>query len=177
MKSILENNLRMFLEKLKKVGVGQPGNFSALCPAHAEKTPSLSVSFDGGIILVRCHAGCSFSSIIKAVGMHSHQFSVQKEKQRSFHPRTKRYGAKIGPDNKVKWFSREHGIEVVEAERYVYRKLDGSVSFHILRSDPKDFRPLNPDGHLDLNGVQRISYRLPQLQAAIQLGIPVFLLL
>ena len=72
-------------------------------------------------------------------------------------------------------FSSKHSKEVLEVERYVYRNLDGEESFSILRSDPKDFRPLNPDGHLDLQGVQKIPYRLPELQAAIQQGNPVFL--
>ena len=75
----------------------------------------------------------------------------------------------------MSWFSSKHSKEVLEVERYVYRNLDGEESFSILRSDPKDFRPLNPDGHLDLQGVQKIPYRLPELQAAIQQGNPVFL--
>ena len=76
----------------------------------------------------------------------------------------------------MSWFSSKHSKEVLEVERYVYRNLDGKESFSILRSDPKDFRPLNPDGHLDLIEVQKIPYRLPELKAAIQLGNPVFIL-
>ena len=42
------------LDRLRKTGEG----WSALCPAHADKNPSLSVGMgDGGQILLRCFAG------------------------------------------------------------------------------------------------------------------------
>ena len=52
-------------------GVRKSGdNFVARCPAHDDRNPSLSISeaADGKILLC-CHAGCDFASIIKALGL------------------------------------------------------------------------------------------------------------
>src|ERR1700746_2664161 len=42
--------------------------FSALCPAHNDTNPSLSISKGAdGKILFHCHAGCSFDKIKDAI--------------------------------------------------------------------------------------------------------------
>ncbi len=42
--------------------------WQALCPAHKDRTPSLSVSDgDGGKVLFRCHAGCEQSAVLDAL--------------------------------------------------------------------------------------------------------------
>ncbi|MBK7803728.1 MAG: hypothetical protein IPJ55_13885 [Chloracidobacterium sp.] len=44
--------------------------FSALCPAHDDRTPSLSISEgSGGKILLKCFTGCSTDSILSAIGL------------------------------------------------------------------------------------------------------------
>lgn len=46
------------------------GYYIAKCPAHEDKHQSLSVSQgDDGKILVRCHAGCSATAIVGAMGL------------------------------------------------------------------------------------------------------------
>src|SRR5215470_8877425 len=60
-------NLREVLASLK--GVKKcGGGFSARCPAHDDKRSSLSVS-EGrdGKLLLTCHAGCSFETILAAI--------------------------------------------------------------------------------------------------------------
>ena len=39
----------------------------ARCPAHDDKTPSLSVKLDGDRVLVHCHAGCTQEDVIDAM--------------------------------------------------------------------------------------------------------------
>ena len=58
------------LSRLEKVRQRQPGQWSARCPAHADKGPSLSVreSPDGGV-LIHCFAGCTAGEIVDAMGM------------------------------------------------------------------------------------------------------------
>ncbi len=41
--------------------------FSACCPAHNDRTPSLSVTDITGKILVRCFAGCTQEEVINAL--------------------------------------------------------------------------------------------------------------
>jgi len=61
-------NVRDVLSKLR--GVRKSGSgWSAKCPAHDDEQNSLSIGEgDGGKILLRCHAGCSFESIAPLVG-------------------------------------------------------------------------------------------------------------
>ncbi len=44
--------------------------WSARCPAHSDKSPSLSIrEEDDGRVLVHCHAGCDTASVLSAVGL------------------------------------------------------------------------------------------------------------
>lgn len=57
------------LSRLEKVKASQ-GGWVACCPAHHDKSPSLSVrELDDGRVLVHCFAGCSVEEIVSAVGM------------------------------------------------------------------------------------------------------------
>ena len=45
--------------------------YSALCPAHADRKPSLSVGeTDRGDVLLHCHAGCETEAVLAAVGLN-----------------------------------------------------------------------------------------------------------
>ena len=52
--------------------------YSALCPAHGDSKPSLSIKFKpDGTVLIFCHAGCSFREIVKAAGLQQGDFFPQ----------------------------------------------------------------------------------------------------
>lgn len=56
------------LEKVKKMA--QPGKWVARCPAHTDKTPSLSIrELDDGTVLIHDFGGCSVHEVLGAVGM------------------------------------------------------------------------------------------------------------
>lgn len=56
------------LEKLDRVT--QSGTeYKALCPAHEDSTPSLSIRQEGEKILLHCHAGCKQEEILSALGL------------------------------------------------------------------------------------------------------------
>lgn len=44
-----------------------PGNFTACCPAHDDKNPSLAITDVDGTTLLYCFAGCSQSDVIEAL--------------------------------------------------------------------------------------------------------------
>lgn len=52
-------------------GVTHAGkSFKALCPAHGDKTPSLSIKEgDDGRVLLHCFAGCGIGEIVAAMGL------------------------------------------------------------------------------------------------------------
>lgn len=65
------------LDRLDRV-VQRTDGWSARCPAHDDKHPSLSIAIapDGGVF-VNCFAGCTRAEILSAVGLH----------ERDLHPR------------------------------------------------------------------------------------------
>ncbi len=55
------------LQKVKKTG---PARYIALCPAHQDRHPSLTITEkDDGMVLICCWAGCGAADILAAVGM------------------------------------------------------------------------------------------------------------
>jgi hypothetical protein len=46
------------------------GRWKARCPAHDDRSPSLSIrEGDDGRVLVHCHAGCATAAILEAAGL------------------------------------------------------------------------------------------------------------
>ena len=143
---ILNENWGLFCSKLKKVKKTSNG-IEAPCPAHEDKSPSLTASFEKDKILFKCQAGCSFESVVSALGMKESQFFAQEEKTQ---PKT---------------------IEDV----YRYEDKDGNHVMDVVRFKPKAFLPRRPDGKYSLEGVIRVPYRLPQMLEAIEEGRTVLL--
>ena len=60
-------NLISRLRKVRRTGNGQ---FIACCPAHDDRSPSLSIRDVGdGRILLNCLAGCATEDVLGAIGM------------------------------------------------------------------------------------------------------------
>ncbi|PEQ12542.1 topoisomerase [Novosphingobium sp. PC22D] len=54
---------------VSRLGGTWSGNTAmCLCPAHADRTPSLSIRQGDRAILVTCHAGCDRSDVLRAIG-------------------------------------------------------------------------------------------------------------
>lgn len=61
------DNLLSRLDKVKKTGLNR---WSARCPAHDDKGPSLVITEkEPGLILLKCFAGCSVHEVVGAVGL------------------------------------------------------------------------------------------------------------
>jgi putative DNA primase/helicase len=49
---------------------GASPKWSAKCPAHEDRSPSLSIkTLDDGRVLIHCHAGCSAIDVLTAIGL------------------------------------------------------------------------------------------------------------
>lgn len=58
------------LSRLNKVRKTGPNSWLACCPAHDDRSPSMTLSAkDDGHILAHCFTGCSFDEIVGAVGL------------------------------------------------------------------------------------------------------------
>jgi DNA primase len=58
------------LNRLTKVRRSGNNQWMACCPAHQDKTPSLSITDKGdGRILINCYAGCGAEDVLDSIGM------------------------------------------------------------------------------------------------------------
>lgn len=65
--------VQQVLNSLRDVS-GRDGQWQALCPAHDDNRPSLSISVEADRILICCHAGCEFDEIVASMGMQPSDF-------------------------------------------------------------------------------------------------------
>ena len=62
--------IEILLSRLDKAIARPGGQYIACCPAHDDKTPSLSIrEVEDGRVLIYCFAGCSPADICAAVGL------------------------------------------------------------------------------------------------------------
>lgn len=130
--------------------------FSARCPAHEDKNPSLSIGTGSdGRILLHCQAGCGFPAICEALGVKP---------------------ADLFPDR-----SRNGNGGRRTVATYPYRDEAGKLLFQVVRYDPKDFRQRSPDPATkegwtySTKHVRKVLFRLPEILTDIQLGHPILL--
>ena len=143
----LNENWSLFCSKLEKVKPTSNG-IEALCPSHEDKKASLTASLTNEKILFKCQAGCSFESVVSALGMEENQFFAQEEK--------------ITPKK----------IEDV----YRYEDKDGGHVFNVIRYSDKTFSQQRADGRWSMDGVERTPYRLPLMLTAIKEGKEILIL-
>jgi hypothetical protein len=75
------------LEKVRKAG---DRSWSARCPAHADKGPSLRVTDKDGMILIHCFAGCGAADVAAALGLSlSDLFPPRDPHERAVYAREK----------------------------------------------------------------------------------------
>jgi AAA domain/Homeodomain-like domain len=116
------------------------GGWVALCPAHNDHNPSLSITESYDKILVFCHAGCSIDDMLGALGLRPADL----------------------------FFDPEGETKVVATYRYANES--GQTLFEVIREIPKAFKQRRPDGKggwiWRLDGVRRVLYNLPALAGA-----------
>ena len=180
----LQKTFNDIVERTRAKPIGNAGSLSGLCPSHDDNSASMSITLENDKILLYCHAGCNIDDICLSLGIEkSDLFASIDEKQinRVLVPQKVereqiRMKANINFEGKVVFFSSKHQKKVTESARYSYSDVDGKTAYHVIRSDPKDFRPMTPDGFLDLESVERLPYRLPELLQGVKESKPTLLL-
>ena len=72
------------LSRLQKVK-GKNGSWTACCPAHNDKGPSLAIrEADDGRVLLHCFAGCEVNSVVTALGMDMTDLFPPDNKRRDY---------------------------------------------------------------------------------------------
>jgi len=73
------------LEGVKRTGASR---WIARCPAHEDRSPSLSLAErDDGAILIHCHGGCSAHEVVGALGLELHDLFPETNRDRDNRPR------------------------------------------------------------------------------------------
>ena len=76
--------VEMLLGRLQKVK-GRNGSWTACCPAHEDKGPSLAIrEADDGRVLLHCFAGCPTINVLGAVGMDMSDLFPPDEKRKNY---------------------------------------------------------------------------------------------
>ena len=95
------------------------GGWVARCPAHDDRTPSLSVGEgDGGRALINCYAGCDVGAVLSAIGLQTKDL----------------FASRNGNGRRTP--------EIVATYNYVDEA--GEVRFQVARLFPKSFRQRHP---------------------------------
>lgn len=122
-------------QKTKKTGENQ---YMALCPAHDDKHPSLSIglSTTDNRILLHCYAGCKTADILSSVGLEPKDLYVNTK-----------------------------GLDIMKKTKYTYYDANGSVAYFKIRTDYDDGRKnfffQKPNGESNAKGIQHVLYNLP----------------
>ena len=115
------------LSRLQGVKATGPGKYKALCPAHDDSNPSLSVKEgDGERVLLHCHAGCAYPDIMAAIGLSANGNGAHSAAAITTKP-------KAQPARRI-------------ATTYDYHDAAGRVLFQKVRYEPKSFAIRRPDG-------------------------------
>lgn len=107
------------LSLLQQVKPVRQGQWMALCPAHADKSPSLSITAKQDAILLYCFAGCKTDAILGALKINPADLFFKESKKDLF-------------QRKIKC---------------VYDYVDAKGKpFQVVRTEPKGFYQRRPDG-------------------------------
>lgn len=128
------------LQGVKRSGSG----YMALCPAHDDKRPSLSVTEKDGKILLHCFAGCSLDAILAGLEIDTSDLFADDKKA-------------ICSGGLPTHFN---GEKIISAAPFTDET--GRILYYELKTDKKTFRPYC-NGKYELNGQRRVLYRLPEL--------------
>lgn len=123
--------------------------WKARCPAHEDRTPSLSIAdAEDGRLLVRCHAGCEQSSVwsaLKERGLlngHAKEFSASPA---SAPIQARKVEIRIGrPPANAPVPAMVDARLGKPAASWCYRDTDGGVLYYVARYDSRDGKQVKP---------------------------------
>jgi 5S rRNA maturation endonuclease (ribonuclease M5) len=114
--------------------------WSACCPAHKDRNPSLSISERNGKILIHCHSGCEQERVISVL------------KSRGLWPEPER-----------------RDVDVNAEAIYSYTNAQGELLYQVVRKPGKKFLQRRPDGRggwIWKKHPDQVLYHLPEVVEA-----------
>lgn len=136
--------LDQLLDSLENVRA-RGGGYMACCPAHDDRTASLSIAEGEDGLLVKCMANCPTEAVMEAMGRTMRDLFPNNEPEAIYQ------------------YTDENGELLYEALRYPGKK------FRQRRQDP-----VTREWISNLDGTRRVLYRLPEALRAVEHGQTVY---
>jgi putative DNA primase/helicase len=156
-----ETPVERVLSRLDGVKASGTNRWMAKCPAHDDRQASLSITVgkDDRAVMY-CHAKCTVAAIVAAAGLTMSDLFIDR-------PAEPANGKAPGVEQRAKL-----------VKSYDYTDADGRLLYQACRFEPKTFRQRRPSGAGDwiynLEGVEPVLYRLPELIEAVATSKRVF---
>lgn len=150
--------LEDIIQRFDGVTGGGNGDYTCRCPAHDDKTASLTIGKGSNGIVVCCHAGCATADVLRAVGLGYKDLYDE--------PKVYNVNKSFGKQEAIYSYTDENGKELFQVVRF--RKDDGKKTFRqrVRMGDKWDWHT---------QGIRKPLYRLPKVLAAKQAGQTIYL--
>lgn len=153
-------------------GVRKNGNgWTALCPAHEDHDPSLSISERDGKLLLYCHAGCSFEQIAQATGLNMNRNgegtcpAISEPRRETTAKSEPKKLVSRNPECEYD-YTDEQGILLFKIVRTTLSYDDGSTSKQFLAKRPSPTADNGSSWIHNIDGVRLVPYRLHEFLRA-----------
>jgi DNA primase len=138
--------MSQFKQVLEKFNIQrQSGDtYQAICPAHEDHSPSLSIRIEDERVLLHCFAGCSTDAVLASVGLSFDDLFIKTERQYNV--------------NAPQLLSTHHYYDEQNKLKYSVEKY--------LKDNKKQFRFYQFEDNkkiYNLKNVKKVLYRLPEL--------------
>ncbi len=152
-----------FFALLKNVRPAGQNKWKACCPAHndgqSKGHESLSIELTADKILLKCFGGCKTTDIVKSLDLKMSDLFLEEKKKK----------AEKRPASRTK-----KKIKSI----YQYFSAGNVLLYEVIRYEPKSFSQRHLDGNggfiNNMDSVNRVIYRLPQVLAGIPLGDTIY---
>jgi len=112
-----QSPIDLILPLLRKVRQRQIGQWSACCPAHSDRSPSLSVrEASDGAVLIRCFVGCSANEVTAALGLELSDLFPPREQSKTAPKRTPRL---LSPGQALELLEKESMLTLMTASKII----------------------------------------------------------
>lgn len=175
--------ISLVLGKLSQVKPVSNSQWMALCPAHDDRTPSLSIGRgEDGCVLLRCHAGCTPQIIADVIGLKMTDLFPKTRNGTNAHDghgrarRAKKSNPRPFPtaEAAIAAYQGSRKLRGVTVKQHVYDHDDIVLRFRFTDERSKEIRPISK---IDAGWVQKAKkgqrklYRVDELP---ETGLVVF---
>lgn len=132
-------NAELIVSRLEGVRARSNDQWSARCPAHEDRGPSLSVkALSDGRVLLHCFAGCAVESVLDRLSLDMEALFPQRQQPGHGHTRARRVGL----------LSKGQALDMLAAEALFVSVVAASVARGETLTEPDRTRLMRSAGRM-----------------------------